>query len=104
AAVYQTVIGIEILKRALMEAAQAAVRADPDAAFPIFAEGADEIIDEALFHRVPDDSGRVNSRDPLPVGAEPQRAVAVAEHIAHRDPAQDGGTVEGRDGVSSDPE
>src|SRR5215470_7682603 len=97
AAVRQTVIGIEMLKRALMEAAQAAVRADPDAAFPIFAEGADEIIYEALFHRVPDDSGRVNSRDPLPVGAEPQRPVAVAEHITHRHSAQAGGKLDGRE-------
>src|SRR5215475_12744526 len=104
AAVCQTVICIEILKRALMEAAQAAVRADPDAAFPIFAEGADEIIDEAFFHRVPDDSGRVNSRDPLPVGAEPQRPVAVAEHIAHRHPAQAGGKSDWRERLSRDPE
>src|SRR5215470_12873192 len=104
AAVCEAVIGIEILKRALMEAAQAAVRADPDAAFPIFAEGADEIIDEALFHRVPDDSGPVNSSDPLPIGAEPQRSVAVAEHIAHRHPAQAGRKLDGRERLSIDPE
>src|SRR5262245_63074811 len=85
-----------------MQAAQLAVRAYPDGAFTVFAEGANEIVDQPLLHRVPDDPARVNSRDPLPVRPDPQRPAAVAEEIAHRHPAEWRRETDGRERLARD--
>src|SRR5262249_61710481 len=85
-----------------MQATQSAIRADPEVAVMVFAEGANNIVDQSLLHRVPDDPARVNSSDPLPVRPDPQRPGAVAEDIARRHPAERSREPDGLDRLSRD--
>src|SRR5262249_9119266 len=87
-----------------MEAAQLAIRAYHEAAFTVFAESANEIVDQPLIHCVTGDPGRVNSRDSLPVRSDPERSAAVTENIAHRHPAERGGKQDRRERLARDAE
>ena len=95
AAVCQPILRAEILKRAAVPARQAAVGADPDAALAVFAKRAREVVHQSLLHAVAVGAGALPATLPasyaLPIGANPQAAGTIAEHVADGQRAESGG-------------
>src|SRR5208282_5162973 len=61
---------------------------DPNAAILGLEKRTDEVVHQTVFGRVVNEATRHFPIDALPLGAQPQRAIAIAKYITHAHAAQ----------------